>query len=129
MVNRLVLCCLLLMIGWTSVWAAEKNILQDPLRPARYQASTSNPVAVEYAASKQQDWHLSAVLISAQRAVAVINGQSLQVGDRLGGYQLIKIEATKVLLRNKQKQLVLHRSGTGLKKTSSGEDIVKGSHP
>lgn len=124
MVNKLPLFCLLaLLCGPVS--AAETGRLQDPLRPVRYQA----PAVEKKAEVERRSWSLSAVLLSADRAVAVINGQSLQLGDLLDGYRLIKIEPGKVLLRNNRKQVVLYRSGTGLKKISSFERVKKGSQP
>jgi hypothetical protein len=72
---------------------------------------------------------LAAVLISAERAVAVINGQSLQVGDLLDGYTLKKIEPASVLLQKKQKKIVLRRVGTGLKKAVPSAEAVEGSQP
>ncbi|NOY12603.1 MAG: MSHA biogenesis protein MshK [Deltaproteobacteria bacterium] len=124
MVNKLPLLCLLaLLCGPVS--AAETGRLQDPLRPVRYQA----PAVEKKAEVERRSWSLSAVLLSADRAVAVINGQSLQLGDLLDGYRLVKIEPEKVLLRNNRKQVVLYRSGTGLKKISSFERVKKGSQP
>jgi len=123
-VNKLPLLCLLaLLCGPVS--AAETGRLQDPLRPVRYQA----PAVEKKAEVERRSWSLSAVLLSADRAVAVINGQSLQLGDLLDGYRLVKIEPEKVLLRNNRKQVVLYRSGTGLKKISSFERVKKGSQP
>lgn len=124
MVNTLPLLCLLVLLCGP-VSAAETGRLQDPLRPVRYQA----PVVEKKAEVERQNWSLSAVLLSADRAVAVINGQSLQLGDLLDGYRLVKIEPGKVLLRKNRKQIVLSRSGTGLKKISSFERVKKGSQP
>ena len=126
MVNKSALFGLILLLcGPVSAAAAATGRLQDPLRPVRYQA----PVNKKQAEVQPLNWHLSAVLLSEKRAVAVINGRSLRLGDLLDGYKLIKIEPGKVLLRNKQQQVILRRSGTGLKKISSLEEVKKGSHP
>ncbi|MDB4470791.1 hypothetical protein N9063_00745 [Deltaproteobacteria bacterium] len=125
MVNRIILLALLLSFG-TLLHAAETGGLKDPLRPLGYRAPT---VTAQKAEPKTDEWRLGAVLISPERAVAVINGQSLQVGELFEGYKLVKIESTKVLLKKKQKQIVLHRSGTGLKKAFSSRDVAKGSQP
>ena len=127
MVNRIILLALLLIFG-TVLHAAETGPLKDPLRPLGYRAPTVSAPA-QKAEPKTDEWRLAAVLISPERAVAVINGQSLQVGDLFEGYKLVKIESTKVLLKKKQKQIVLHRSGTGLKKAFSSRDVAKGSQP
>ena len=110
--------------------SAAPEAFVDPMRPVRYQ----NPVTTRTATEKNiqgetEGWQLTTVLISARRSVAVINGKSLQVGERLDGYKLVQIKSDRVVLKNKQRTLVLHRSGTGLKKMSTEKDIGKGSKP
>ena len=106
----------------------EADRLQDPLRPANYQAPKTDSTAAEKSAEKKSDnWLLSTVLTSKQRSVAVINGQPLTVGEQFEGYKLIKIEPTKVLLQKNKKQIVLRRAGSGLKKASVTEGVMKGS--
>jgi type II secretory pathway component PulC len=70
---------------------------------------------------KTATWKLTAVLLSEQRSVAVINGQSLQPGDELEGYTLRSIHEDRVVLTGEGKKLVLQRSGTGLKKNPTLE--------
>jgi len=95
-----------------SAWA---EVLVDPMRPAHYQilapAEESEGQEVDTTA-----WSLTAVLSAADRAVAVINGTSVQNGDVLMGYTVMHIEPDRALLHNGEKQLVLHRVGSGLKK-------------
>ncbi len=101
--------------------------LVDPMRPVNYQR-------VEVASSADEkvpvteNWNLSGVLISASRTVAVINGMSFQLGDNVDGYRITKITTSEAVLKNKQQTLVLHRSGTGLKK-SAIKDNGKGLKP
>jgi len=123
-VKRILLLSLLLP---TIALAAEKNPLKDPLRPLKSQGSAASSVAKK-PVELQPDWRLGAVLVAADRAVAIINGQALQVGDRLHGYQVKQIEPGRVLLKKGQKKLVLRRSGTGLKKASVLE-AEEGSQP
>jgi len=102
----------------------------DPMRPIRYQTPVAKKSAVEKKLQADtKSWKLTAVLTSAGRSVAVINGESFQVGGRLDGYRLVQIDFDKVILKNKQRTLVLHRAGTGLKKMSTTRDIRKGSKP
>ncbi len=110
--------------------AATSEQLVDPMRPADYQT----PVAkISTSGEKNQvntkSWKLLAVLTSAERSVAVINGKSFQLGDHLEGYKLVRIDPDRVVLKNNQITLVLHRGGTGLKKMSANKDIRKGSKP
>lgn len=121
---------LLLLCAAGSCCAATTEQFVDPMRPVRYQS----PVAQKTTVGKKHqvdtnNWKLTAVLTSTGRSVAVINGKSLQVGGSLDGYRLIQIDFDKVVLKNKQRTLVLHRAGTGLKKISTTRDIRKGSKP
>ena len=116
---------LILFAGWFgSAVAAE---LTDPLRPYGY---NTTPAAVRQQQQvKTSDWRLAAVLIAADRTVAVINGRSLQVGDMLEGYTLTKITPSSALLQKNDQQVTLRRSGTGLKKMSESQDVIEGSQP
>ncbi len=98
--------------------------LLDPMRPIEY-----SPVVAVKEKLHLQELELTGVLISRAREVAIINGDSLQRGDTIAGYRLEKIEADKVLLKNRQGKLVLRRAGTGLKKISPQKGIEKGSKP
>jgi hypothetical protein len=126
-VKELLLCSLLLSLG-TSLPAAENGALHDPLRPLDYRPSVTSSAA-KPVALKASEWRLGAVLVSTERQVAVINGQSLQVGDLFDGYELVEIESSQVVLQKKQKTVVLRRSGTGLKKAFSSRDVTTGSQP
>lgn len=91
--------------------------LVDPMRPEHYQAPA--PAPAEKGEDQTVDttsWKLTAVLSAADRVVAVINGESLQQGDAFKGYTVMTIQPDHVLLQNREKQLVLRRVGTGLKK-------------
>jgi hypothetical protein len=118
---------LLLLFVLVSTASARAETLSDPLRPLIGAPTTGNASQAP-AAEKTNEWRLGSVLTSAQRSVAVINGRALQVGDMLEGYELVKIEPTKVLLKKKDKQLVLRRSGTGLK-AAAPNPAAKGSQP
>jgi hypothetical protein len=68
--------------------------LADPTRPA----ATFGPVAGA-AAEKPAKWLLSSTLIAAQRRIAVINGQAVQVGQIIDGAELLAVEPGRALLR------------------------------
>ena len=108
-------------------FAVKLDQFVDPMRPLHYQTSSSRQAKAEGVLIKA--WTLTAVLISAERSVAVINGKTMQQGEIIGGYRLVQIMPDKVLLKNGQRKLVLRRTGTGLKKISPGKDIKKGSKP
>ncbi len=104
---------LLLLFAWPVSARAEE--LVDPMRPTHYQTPPSAKKS-EGLTVDTTSWNLAAVLSAADRVIAVINGKSLQKGDVLQGYVLINIEPDHALLQNGEKQLVLRRVGTGLKK-------------
>ena len=110
-----------------SCCAATSELFVDPMQPIRYQATSVRQATTKDVTTK--DWTLTAVLISAGRSVAVVNGKSLQKGEILDGYKLVEITPDKVLMRNGKRKLVLRRAGTGLKKISPSKDIGKGSKP
>jgi len=110
-------------------FAATVGQLVDPMRPVHYQNQVNKKVAEKQVQVKTREWHLTTVLMSQARSVAVINGKTLQVGEQLEGYKLVQIHSDQVILKNKQEKLVLRRAGTGLKKISTKRDIAKGSKP
>ncbi len=114
-----------LLFGAGVAFAVKSPQLTNPMRPIEYQPVVVNDKRQESSEKLQ----LTAVLISAQRSVVVINGKTLQRGDKIGGYRVVKIETDKVLLKKRQKSLVLRRAGTGLKKMSPHKDIEKVSKP
>lgn len=73
---------------------------RDPMRPY------TPPVAAP-GASEPVRYHLSSVLISAQRRVAVINGRVCRVGDRVAGAEVLAIERERVHLRVGGKELIV----------------------
>ncbi len=125
-ISGMVLAILLLFVSGAG--SAENNGgLVDPMRPVRYQAPAASTIVTGPGQADVKSWQLSAVLISAERSVAVINGTSLQEGQVLDGYRLLQIEPGRVVLKNGQRKIVLHRAGTGLKKISVNQDVGKGS--
>lgn len=73
-----------LILAQPTVYAQDHILEQgrDPTRPLGYQV-----VAGKTSAVKDADLHLSSVLISAQRKLAIINGQSLREGQTIPGTQ------------------------------------------
>ncbi|MBB3168765.1 hypothetical protein FHS30_001949 [Simiduia aestuariiviva] len=90
-----------LCIGFSSLegWAQPPS-LSDPTRPLNYRAT----------ATAQQGYQLSSIFLSEQRARAIINGQLVGVGDRVGAAKVARIEAGQVVLQTPDgvKSLRLH---------------------
>ncbi len=128
MVKTLSVLWLALLISGSAAFAADQdNRLTDPMRPLLGASKVEKSVASQTAPSRKAPLQLTAVLISPQRSVAVINGESLQKGDVVEGYKLVQIYSDHVVLRGHAGKLVLRRAGTGLKKALSKSDVRKGS--
>jgi hypothetical protein len=109
---RTVIALLLLSGGFAG--AAEQPLL-DPMRPENFSDPSVLSAQDLHPATKEPDWQFSAVLVSPQRLVAVINGQSVQVGDMLQGYRVQQIERDRAVLVKDKRRVVLQRAATGLK--------------
>jgi len=68
--------------------------LNDPTLPPNVATIVANKAAEE-----DTGWKLSSILISSQRSIAIINGQSVKVGDTLAGARVQSINETIVKLR------------------------------
>lgn len=76
--------------------------LEDPMRPPAYQQLPASVTA-----SSENLWALSSILISPDRRVAVINGQTVHVGDRLGESVVTRIEPSSVKLKSKGREITV----------------------
>ncbi|WP_292934458.1 hypothetical protein [Noviherbaspirillum sp.] len=71
---------------------AVAQVLSDPTRPP---AAASSELASGQAATGPI---LQSILISPHRAEAIINGQTVKVGDKVGDAKVVKITESEVLL-------------------------------
>jgi MSHA biogenesis protein MshK len=88
MLNQFKISVLALGLLITSISYAQ---LPDPTRPPNYQQNTTT--------TGESKLRLSSILIGPQRRIAVINDQTLKVGDSIMDYKIIKIEAKAVTLK------------------------------
>lgn len=88
--------------------------INDPMRP-------SWPGHSNGAASRpsQPTHHLDSIIIAPNHRRAVINGQLLTEGERIGATQLVRIEATQVILRTGSHSEVLTLLPVSIKSPSS----------
>jgi MSHA biogenesis protein MshK len=84
--NKMLLAALLFTGG------VEAASFADPTRPA-----TFTPGAAPAPSGRPR---LESVLIAPDRRLAVISGQRVQVGDRIGGAQVVSITESAVVLRS-----------------------------
>lgn len=76
-------------------FAAQAEALRDPTRPPAV-LSAAQDGATEVVASGPL---LQSVLVSAGRRSAIISGQNVQVGDRIGDARVVEINENEVVLR------------------------------
>jgi hypothetical protein len=93
--NKLIVGILLLL--WAQLVCAE---LHDPTRPLQYQENQGG--ALDAAALE-----LGLTLVSPDRNIAVIGGQSLKVGDKVGNSRIIQIESNSVQLTGPRGSITL----------------------
>ena len=125
MVKQLRLLGLFLLIAAAACSIGFAEELRDPMVPTHYRAAAVAKPAP--APVKTDSWVLRAVLHSAGRSVALVNDQTLRTGDQLEGYRLVRILPDHVVFKNKRKEVVLYRVGTGLKKIAADAAAKKGS--
>lgn len=71
------LCCLLAAV-------AEGARLRDPTRPPDYQDPNMSVVGKE-------SLKVNTIIYSKSRKIAVVNGETLQVGDKIAGFEVLSI--------------------------------------
>lgn len=92
----------ILVLGLAMAFAAQAGDplagLADPTRPSGVAASEGGA---------RGGLNLQSTMVSRWRQVAVINGQALRVGDRIGGAELIEIRPYEVVLMRAGKPTTL----------------------
>ena len=76
---------------------------QDPTRPApAFLPSTaaSTPAVTPLV--------LQSILLGPQRRIAIINGQRLEIGQKIRGLELIALTSTQAILQGPQGRITLH---------------------
>jgi MSHA biogenesis protein MshK len=104
-------------IGWLACAAEAQELpLRDPMRPF---VPDSGGGAGEAA---PRGFELSAVFISATRRIAVINGDLVREGDRVGNAQITRIDSQSVRLRRGNEELVLRlNDGRAMPSNTDGD--------
>lgn len=88
--NKFVLGNILLLLALPA-WS-----LNDPMRPPFYDgASNSSPTQVV------RPLELSMILFANDRKVAVLNGQTVKVGESVMGYRVLRIDRDRVVVSKK----------------------------
>jgi MSHA biogenesis protein MshK len=91
----------LFLVALTLVPCAFAQSLNDPTRPPTVSAATDAGATVDSALV------LQSILVSPGRRLAVINGQTVKQGDKLGETRVVDIREGEVVLRSDQEITVL----------------------
>lgn len=97
----------------SALWAQDEQPLRDPTTPLGHKVITGK---TSVAAS---GYELNSVLISSQRKLAVINGQTLREGQIIpgsSGVQVQSISAKRVVLQQANKRWELSLTPTTIRK-------------
>jgi MSHA biogenesis protein MshK len=76
------------------------QVLVDPMRPPAYAPVTGTDAGMA-------EWQLTSIVIARDRKVAVINGETVTIGSKLGNASVVNIKTSSVILvRNGEEILV-----------------------
>lgn len=81
-------------LGTAAAYADDRPLPRDPTQP--YGRTTAAAPGVP----SGPRFTLTAVLISSERRVAIVNGKPYLQGDRVGGAEIVRIDANAVHLRD-----------------------------
>ena len=89
---------------WSLVATADAiELLSDPTRPANLQVTpsegASSSVSVAQTLFKEE---LQSIIISPKHRAAVINGVTVELGDKIGDSTLVEVRESSVVLKNAQ---------------------------
>jgi len=82
------------------VLAGNAAALNDPTRP-------TDP-ALYFSNGNAGGWALQSILSSNERRIAIINGQRVKEGDRIGSARVARIQDSQVVLETRDRKLTLH---------------------
>ena len=98
--------------------AAEELPLRDPMRPYAAPADGGAPRA------GPRELRLTAVLISPQRRIAVINGGIYGEGEEVDGARVVRIEPDAVRVRRGAQDLVVPLNGRAEPEINEGDSAT-----
>lgn len=109
---KIPLIILILVFLAAGAWAQPTSALVDPLRPSHHQPRPQPEPRPnqENLVQLGDRFRVTAILWATDRAVAIINGQPLRVGQVIGDFRLTKIGPDHVVLEKEQQKLTLYRS-------------------
>jgi MSHA biogenesis protein MshK len=82
---------LMLVLALATASGAFAQVLSDPTRPPSFSPATENP--------RNEASRLQSVLISPGRKLAVIDGRTVKLGERVGDARVVAIAPAQVILQ------------------------------
>jgi MSHA biogenesis protein MshK len=79
---------------------ASAQVFNDPMRPPAYA-----PVA---GVASAPEWQLTSVIISRDRRVAVINGETVTIGSSVGNAAVVNIKPSAVVLERNGEEILVN---------------------
>jgi hypothetical protein len=92
-----------LLIVAATVAAGAEPPLRDPMQPFRAVGTPGDP-----SGEPAPRFRLTAVLISSERRVAIVNGKSYLPGALVDGAEIVDIEPRSIRLRDGDTELIVH---------------------
>jgi MSHA biogenesis protein MshK len=89
------------------VLAVAQDGLGDPTQPT----SLSEPGDAVARAAQRPRWRLQSTLVADDRKVAVINGRTVSLGERIEGATLLEVRSDGVTLQQDGQRLILRLPG------------------
>jgi hypothetical protein len=86
-----------------TVAAGAEPPLRDPMQPYRAVAGSEDPTG-----APAPRFRLTAVLISSERRVAIVNGKPYRPGALVDGAEIVEIEPRSIRLRDGDAELIVH---------------------
>lgn len=99
-----VLALIVLMMALCAGFYSRAQELQDPTRPYLYESAPAEGMQTK----GKVEWHLTGVQIRGDSRTAILNGQVVKVGDRIGDASVAGIEPWKVTLTEDYRQLTVN---------------------
>lgn len=107
MYSKIIFICVFLTLWlYNGVLHAE---MRDPTKPSTLTEEAASP------------WQLSAIFISEERRVAIINGQTVTLGEDVEGEKVIAIESDSVILEGPEGKMTLYLFDQSIKQRVNGQ--------
>ena len=133
-ITTYIIVVLLLAPGFLGVSLASAAEFRDPMQPPPFAlqkfreakwAANPKPLKPVVAVAKPEPMRLTSIIYSAERKIAIIDDQTLAIGDRIRGAELVGLTRSSARLVRKGKviNLTLGTELTAIKKQPAKSDL------